>query len=148
MHDNIFFIDKIKEMVYSAECKIEILVEGFCGNFPFCIVSYGTHPCCYVGVGSKHPFYDEHYDSIDLNCHGGITYAERSNDIGSKIMKNYYVLGWDYAHIDDYMGYYNSEVSRGLSYSKWKKWTTEELLEEIKKVVQQLDLNLWEESYN
>ncbi len=67
------------------------------------------HWCGYVGVPSTHPFYksDEPY-SLDLNCHGGITYGDICNPesgichIPEKGMpEDVYWLGFDAHHSGD-----------------------------------------------
>lgn len=47
-------------------------------------------------------------------------------------MKKYYI-GWDYGHIGDYMEHRGKIVNEG------KKWTTDEIIEEIKRAIEWLN---------
>lgn len=35
----------------------------------------GGHWCGYVGVAPGHPWYEKDYDAVDVDVHGGLTYA-------------------------------------------------------------------------
>ncbi len=87
----------------------------------FAVKSLGTHPTAYVLIPSK-PI-----NTRDVNCHGGITFAgSAALRIDGVELKGFWI-GWDYARWGDCFG-----CSRG------KKWTTEEIVEECKKVIDQL----------
>jgi len=88
------------EMIYEPQMKpAKILDSGIYNNFEYKIVSYGTHPCCYISIPKNHKYYNKDYENIDIECHGGLTYSQKQDD-------NKYWIGWDYAHCNDYMGYY------------------------------------------
>jgi len=36
--------------------------------------------CGYVGIGSKHPAYGNHYDDVDIMVHGGLTFSSKCNE--------------------------------------------------------------------
>ena len=112
-------------MEYQAERDYIILDEGVYNNVKYKIVSYGTHPCCYVFLPKGHKYYGKNYDDIDIDCHGGLTYSKEDDNSN-------WVIGWDYAHFDDYT------MLSGVVYPYAKKWTTEEMLEEVKRVIGQL----------
>ena len=67
--------------------------------------------------------------------HGGLTFGCENaippllEGIASK--GNY--LGWDYGHIGDWLGHYNPD-----SFMPGKKWTTEEILEQVKNTIEEL----------
>lgn len=82
--------------------------------------SLGTHPVAYVQIPSK-PI-----DTREISCHGGVTYSEGDLNIDGFEVKGFWI-GWDYAHWGDCFG-----CLRG------KKWTTEEIVEECKNVIDQL----------
>lgn len=131
----------MKEMIYSVNTvSATILLSGMYKGHNFYIVSYGTHPCAYVDVPEDHIWYEKDYsgepgDKID--CHGGLTYSGRLNHFLSKNeTEGKWFFGWDYAHAGDYIGY---EIKWGLRNEKDKKWTTEEIFEDIKYVIEQLD---------
>ena len=121
-----------KQMIYREKETIKILQKGEYKEFKYCIVSYGTHPCCYVFLPKGHKYDGKHYDKIDIDCHGGLTFADRDLFF-NPIQTNDWIIGWDYNHCDDYAGYYND-----IDNVKYKKWSTYELYDEIKKVIEQL----------
>ena len=117
----------MKQMIYQFQRINEILDEGFYNGFHYIICSYGTHPCAYVQVPETHDFYGMPYDDIEVDCHGGLTYG--------RFAKNgTYWIGWDYAHYGDYVGYYLMRYGYDA-----KKWTTEEIYEDVKYVIDQLN---------
>lgn len=130
----------MKEMVYknymeNGQEVIEILDEGIYKDFHYAIVSYGTHPCAYVEIPEGHELYDvSHEDElVDIDCHYGITYVSKTGLIkpSNKNHRDGHWIGWDYAHYMDYIyGVYNT--------SDDKKWTTEEIFEDVKNVIEQL----------
>lgn len=128
--------EKMIEMKYSKDRTCIVLDKGSYMGFNYAIVSYGTHPCCYVFLPETHRFYGKHYDEIDIVCHGGLTYS--SEDLLFNPLKNReWVIGWDYAHFNDYVGFYELECLQDspMNHNNDKKWTTEELLEEVKNVI-------------
>ena len=130
----------MKEMVYQTIKITEILSEGeYCG-YHFVIVSYGTHPCAYVEIPKDHPSYMKDYDDIDIDVHGGITYGRHlSHVLGERGLDGFYI-GWDYAHAGDFTGDYLDGDYRFGKHEK--KWTTEEIFEDVKSVIHQLEEQL------
>lgn len=124
------------EMEYQKEKTCIILDKGNYEKFNYVIVSYGTHPCCYISIPQKHKFFEKNYDDIDIDCHGGLTFSDY-RDFGCGLK---YYIGWDYAHFNDYIGYYELDCLRDspFNHDDDKRWTTEELLEDVKKVIEQL----------
>lgn len=49
----------------------------------------------YVRVPTGHPCHGKHYDDIDINAHGGLTFS------GDKKRDGDYWIGFDCAHIND-----------------------------------------------
>lgn len=98
-------------------------------------MSLGSHPCAYVELPKEHKWYGECYDNIFIDCHGGLTYSSTQGIIFPSNNPNHrdgYWIGWDYAHLGDYCyNDYNFE-------SNAKHWTTEEIFEEVKAVINQL----------
>ena len=126
----------MKPMIYKTERqKAEVLCEGTYEGYDFVIVSYGTHPCAYVEIPMNSKYYGLDYDELDfINCHGGLTYADRLDHIYGDDDRRWFI-GWDYAHACDYLGFnalFDFDTSRD------KKWTTEEIYEEVKSVIKQL----------
>jgi hypothetical protein len=124
-----------KEMKYQRERKVELLAKGNFYGFDWFVLNLGTHPTAYVDVGDNLYKEFEKYDTCDIpiECHGGVTYRKDTLNLeGSMEIGNF--IGWDYAHAGDYAGYFGDDLVLG----KDKKWTTEEIVEEVKNVCQQL----------
>ena len=49
--------------------------------------------CGYVGVPEGHPLYGKHYDDVDVDVHGGLTYSNLEDEL--------WTFGYDCAHWDD-----------------------------------------------
>ena len=129
-------LKKMKEMVYQKDRKTEILYHGFYKDYEFYILNLGTHPTAYVNVINNNLLVMKDYDEIDIDVHGGLTYSQDClyiNDEREKV-KGWFI-GWDYAHYDDYDGY---EINLPKELSTYgKKWTTEEIFEDVKDVIDQ-----------
>ena len=83
------------------------------------------HLCGYVSLPKTSKFFQKGYDDIDVNVHGGLTYAKMSGDL--------WKIGFDCAHLYDYipgMGFpnYGEETYRDMEFVE----------REIKTMVQQL----------
>ena len=120
----------MKEMKYSTKRRFEILHEEDYKGYKIVIVNLGTHPTAYIGVTKGSILYEVSYDKLSEDgyygiVHGGFTY---SNFGLSDKYKDIWFIGWDYAHLGDYMGYY-------LETSGMKRWTTKEILKEARKQV-------------
>jgi hypothetical protein len=134
----------MKEMIYKSNRVSPIVLD--CGEYigySWCVVSYGTHPCSYIGLPEDSVMNEELSDSV--NCHGGVTYFEKDFPVSSKeidSLKNRCgVLGYDYAHSCDYMGYFADEPFLGDSFHGTIKYTTEELVKEVKEVIEDIARN-------
>lgn len=128
------------KMEYKKRCRenIQILDEGIYNNFHYAIVSLGSHPCAYVELPKEHKWYGKYYDNIPIDCHGGLTYSSTQGIICPLNNPNHrdgYWIGWDYAHYSDYV--YNDFNDFGFALGK-KHWTTEEIFEDVKEVINQL----------
>lgn len=142
----------MKEMVYRNSREVWIgkirfsdtLAYGYYKGFQYWIISLGTHPCAYVEIPKGHKYFGKPYDEIPLDCHGGVTYSESDlvfHEYSPKYhcevkttIEDTWIIGWDYAHSGDY---YASYV--GGSWMGDKKWRTEDIFNEIKYVVNQLN---------
>lgn len=122
-----------KRMIYKKVRQIELLYSGTYKNINYHIISYGTHPCAYIEIPVGHPlygigYYDLYEKGFDIDVHGGFTYSQHSL---MGINTNNWILGWDYAHYDDYI--YGLNDNGNL-----KKWTTSEIEKECQKVIEQV----------
>jgi len=131
----------MKEMIYQIERKIELLDTGDIDRFTYYVLSLGTHPCAYVKIPKNHPLFGVKYDSKiaqTVDCHCGLTYAGSTLIISQFETLSGWFIGWDYAHCFDFMGYSLDPRFSDLHNNDDKKWTTEEIVAECKKVIEQL----------
>lgn len=128
-----------KSYIENGKAFVDILDEGVYKSFHYAIVSYGTHPCAYVEIPEKHDLYNVNNEDelIDIDCHGGITYVSTTGLIkpSNENYRDGHWIGWDYAHVCDYADYLpvNFTMTNSL-----KKWTTKEIFEDVKDVIEQL----------
>ena len=118
-----------QEKIYRNERCQEVLKTGTIKGIDYAIVTYGTHPCCYVRVNKNSKLYEIDYQDVDdmisYNPNGGFTFSDK-NFFPFDKDKNKWVLGWDYAHSGDYHPYWNEQG---------KKQTEKSLMTEVKKVI-------------
>lgn len=114
----------MKEMVY-GKSKFEVLHEGIYKDYKFFIISYGSHPCAYVENKKNYKDFDCD-ELINIDVHGGFTFC------GEKCGVN--CIGWDYNHLGDFSSY----ISVVCGFDD-KKWSTQEIYEEVKSVIDQLE---------
>ena len=116
----------MKKMVYGLRKKCKILYSGEYKGHKFAIINLWSHPTAYVenkmGITD---YCDFHLN--DVRVHGGFTYCGTGH--WSEESKNTSWLGWDYAHYGDYI--YGNTLSG-------KQWTTEEIYDEVKSVIDQI----------
>lgn len=69
-------------------------------GFP-CVVLFQPlcHRCGYVGLPKGHPLYNVDYAEIDIDCHGGLTYA--SDELSGVDIPDTWWIGFDCAHAGD-----------------------------------------------
>ncbi len=115
----------MKEMVYQNRSITELLDSGTYNGYEYAIVSRGFHPCAYVKLPENHICYGLDCNDIPVECHYGLTYSADSLDVMPS--DSGWWIGWDYAHCTDQIGK-----------TEGKKWTTSEILTEVKQVIQQL----------
>lgn len=129
----------MRELIYSAERKNEILDSGFCFGLLYYILNLGTHPTAYIKIPKDHKLYgksyEEIYQEVDIEVNGGITYAEEGIYANNQKVEGWFI-GWDYAHCGDYMGYYE-KIPKSL-HMGGKKWTTKEIYEEVRAACYQI----------
>lgn len=122
-------LGKMKEMVYKNRLGYKKLLDhDEYKGIEYYILSMGTHPCAYINLPSKNK--DKITSLINNMCHGGITFNGNILDIGFDEVRGDFV-GWDYAHLCDYV----SGINVFDDFPFEKKWTTEEILGEIKEII-------------
>lgn len=117
-----------KEMEYGERRIIDVLLKGAYKDYEFVILNLGTHPTAYVRIPKNNKYYEKGYDDIEVECHGGLTFARQDFHFNPIVVKDSWWIGWDYAHYDDYSDY--------TTYGK--KWTTEEIFKEVVNVINEL----------
>lgn len=129
----------MKEMIYSYNREKEILYKGeYCGR-KFAIVSMGVHPNAYVELKQKELEKSKSYDDYDLDVHCGFTYIGDAHwDENDK----HTYIGWDYAHYGDFSGVYLQD-NDFYWHNNDRKWTTQEIFEEVKSVIEQFEKAEW-----
>lgn len=123
----------IKPMIYNKNRpgSAEQIAGGTYKNFDYYVLNLKTHPTAYIDVtNSPLNGCDE---NIDISCHGGITWCD---NFVKYIDKKGWFIGWDYAHYGDYTDYGYAAVNN--MFPNDKKWTTEEIVEECKNVINQI----------
>lgn len=136
-----------KEMIYQETRKIELLDSGQCCNYNYYILNLGTHPTAYIEIPRNHKCYIKSYNDIDIEVHGGLTYSKEYLYISEEQkLDNSWFIGWDYAHCGDYLGY--EKIFPSYLQTEDKKWTTEEIQQEVFKVCKQLEELWWDNADN
>ena len=131
----------MKKMVYQEDRKIELLYQGEYKGYKFYILNLGTHPTAYIEIPKDNKLFKKHYDSIDLYVHGGLTYSDSVLFISeNEKAEGEWFIGWDYAHWNDYMPYYD-EMNYISRHNDLKKWTTEEIKQECENAIDELISN-------
>lgn len=94
--------------------------------------------CGYVGVDKSHPAFELDYDEVNVDVHGGLTYADKcSSHICHEVEEgeddNIWWLGFDCSHSGDRSPSYTFSSSYGERYRN-----VEYVTEEIKGLARQL----------
>lgn len=123
----------MRDMIYQSSWlnPPEQIANGEYKGFNYYVLNLGTHPCAYIDV-TETKLKNTDYDSIDIECHGGLTYASEHL---RTVDKEGWFVGWDYAHAGDFAGYDLKYPSIGYP---GRMWTTQEIVDECKEVIDQL----------
>ena len=124
-------IKPIRRMIYSNDNNNgEILYLDSYKGYNYLVLSYGTHPCCYIMLDTNSKYYGKSYLQIPLDVHGGLTYS--GDSLGNFLNReNYWIIGWDYAHCGDRYGGY---LINGHT------WKTTELIRDCIKAIDKLEV--------
>ena len=136
---------KYKDMIYEKDRKRDVLLDGKFKGYRFIILNLGTHPTAYIEIPIGNKLFGKDYEEIyrsglNLDVHGGLTYS-RKNLLEDE---ESWFIGWDYAHLGDYLGYelgMPNELRIG-----GKKWTTQEIFNEVCCAIDQIIEYVGEES--
>jgi len=120
-----------KKIYYGERLEKPVILENKeHEGYEYYIITLGTHPCCYVLLPLGHNYHGEHYNDIPIECHFGLTYSRPTLFRDNIITGGEWVIGWDYAHLDDF-------YSHPLG-CPGHKWTLDELRNEVYEVIDQL----------
>lgn len=126
--ENDLNINVLGEMVYSDNTEGKtILVNGTYKGYEIRVISYGTHPCCYIKLAEGHKYHGKNYDDIPLGVHGGLTFSDNVKQ--DERWSDGWWIGWDYAHLGDRYG----------NYEDGEEYSTLELLKDLKCAVDELE---------
>ncbi len=125
---------EMREMIYQSTSTRETLYHGTYKGYEFYIMNLGTFPTAYVNVRENYLLNKKDYDEINIDVHGGLTYSEKYLCVDDDVVNGWFI-GWDYAHCDDYIGL--EMVTPEEFRTDGKKWTTEEIYEDVKNVIEQ-----------
>lgn len=117
-----------KVPLYNKEREVKLVGSGEWKGYKFHIVTVGTHPDAYIELSKKE--IKRPWERI-LEVHGGVTYQEKSCHYSFPEMNGKALVGWDYAHCDDY---YFSTLGEGNG----KKWTSDEIVDECVSAIEQI----------
>jgi len=126
----------MKNMEYQVTRTFNIIAHGTHKGFPYWVISRGTHPCSYIEVTAI----KDDIDPDTVECHGGVTYDEDClHNVWDPAFDGFEdckrrFIGWDYAHASDYYEYADA-MMRQLNVHKW---TTAELVAEVKETIDSL----------
>ena len=126
----------MKEMVYYPE-RLEhpmVLFDEPSEDKKYRIIglNLGTHPTAYVGIPIDSiltGLSDYGILNYVIDVHGGFTYSAKGDD--TYLPSGYWWFGWDYAHLGDYVGYYEDDY-------KSYRWTTKEIYKEAKNTLDKI----------
>ena len=119
-------------MIYSGNGKSDVLYFEQNDDGTGIVVKNirGSHPCGYITF-PKIEMLNGDYDSLWLEnsyAHGGFTFLDRLSKGNEEYFEGFWI-GWDYAHYGDYCCYGPDFESEG------KMYTTEEIIEEANKML-------------
>lgn len=93
----------------------EIAESGVMGDFPYVILDIEGFAAMdhsmngYIGVPPSHPWFEKNYNDLDVEAHGGLTFAGRFDDdkYATKAGQPFtagdiWWLGFDTMHYDDH----------------------------------------------
>lgn len=114
--------------------------SGLIGDFPYSIWEHDTmrHLCGYLGLPPSHCWYGLHYDDIDANVHGGLTYAkDYQNKFPNKEYLDHQIwwVGFDCSHVGDWTKF--DDKYPNVLIPKVHKWTRDEVFNELVQLADQ-----------
>lgn len=138
----------IEPMVYTREVQKPregvVIAQGSYNGLNYYVKNInGRHPTAYVEIPQGHKAYNMNFDSIQddyvsLEVHYGVTYEDNVLlAVDNEGSRGHKFVGWDYGHAGDFEGYYMG--TGGVLETSSKRWTTEEIVEECKSAIDQIN---------
>ena len=139
------------DMKYTPTRQRCTLAKGFRGPYEFAVISFGTHPCCYIRIPYTHSLFRKSGSDVQI-FENEITYVdEHLKDVDDYLKdidsdgKGWWI-GWDHAHCSDYTGFdllpginfLFSDIGDNGKEEKLKKWTTDEMIKECLRAIDTL----------
>ena len=137
----------IEPMVYTREVQKPrngvVIAQGFYNGLNYYVKNInGRHPTAYVEITQGHKAFGKDFCNYEfpqlIEVHGGVTYQDSVlltvDDDGERGHK---FVGWDYGHAGDFEGCYIG--TGGVLETSGKRWTTEEIVEECKSAIDQIN---------
>lgn len=135
----------ILPMVYHHEhfAKPQVLYIGDYKHYTFFVLNLGTHPTAYIRLPENHPFYAKNYEEANhyfTNSQARLSYAfddtftfsDSSVNFNSNLNRpvpDGWYIGFDRAHMGDWVGFLSDEVNIRAGY---RKYTTEDMIQDCK----------------
>ena len=137
--------------IYNEGTTTNRLIEnGVKNGYEWIILSIrGAHPCAYVLIDKNHKYYKKDFENdLEDIVHGGITFNESTLDNIVDEKEEKWIFGWDYAHKGDCTTIklapetmiFNTFTEQDWGNPNGKKYTTEEIKEDINSFIEFLEL--------
>ena len=129
--------------LYSKKYKRKLIKTIEYDDHAGYIISYGSHPCCYV-VTKKYV----QTSNLEGIVHGGVTfedtklYLDEPNDKGvCSWVEADQIIGWDYAHAGDYCQFGDNIIWGTIHTVSELEFDIKEAIKEIVKLENKGELN-------
>ena len=128
-------IEMTGKQLYDITAKNpERVAHGFYRGFHFYVLTMGSHPCAYVDV-TETELNGKDYESIDIECHYGLTYSRKYLNT---VDKKGWFIGWDYAHYNDFLTFNELLAKKYGEPYRAHKYTLTEIVKECANVIDQI----------
>jgi hypothetical protein len=95
----------------------KIFVSEIDNGLRFVIVRGPAALCAYVGLPEDHPLAGFSNEDINVNAHGGLTYAGAGDGVAGRVT-GWFWYGWDYAHAGD-ASFYDAIRGKREDETRW-----------------------------
>lgn len=115
---------------------VKIVKRGEYGGYEYFITEVcNAWYCAYIILPEGHKYYGvKDYDSIPLEVHGGLTFADKHRLVDGK-----WCIGWDYGHYGDWSPLTPDHLQVDFWGVPFQKWTPGMIEMECKCVIDDLN---------